>query len=101
MRRGTTPSIFVDNLPIPLDQVDKLYLIFRPEKKDKIILKKELKDAQLNNNKLVFTLTQEETLLFPVGLVERSIVIKSKNGARLESYPDYFKIEDTALNEVI
>lgn len=101
MRRGTTPTIFVDNLPLPLDQIDKLCLIFKPEKKDTIILQKELKDAFLYNNTLCFTLTQEETLLFPVGLIRRSIILKSKSGARMESFPDYFKVEDTALGTVI
>lgn len=101
MRRGTTPTIFVGNLPLPLDQIDKLCLVFRPHKKDKIILQKTLDDAFLYNNQLAFTLTQQETLNLPVGLVERSIVIKSKAGARLESVPDYFKVEDTALGTVI
>lgn len=101
MRRGTTPTIFVDNLPLPLNQIDKLCLVFKPEKKDAIILQKELKDGFLYNGRLAFTLTQEETLLFPTGLIRRSIIIKSKAGARLESVPDYFKVEDTALGTVI
>lgn len=101
MRRGTTPTIFVGNLPLPLEQIDKLCLVFKPYKKDRIILQKNLEDCFLYNGKLGFTLTQEETLLFPIGLIERSIIIKSKAGARLESVPDYFKVEDTALGTVI
>lgn len=101
MRRGTTPTIIIGNLPVEFDQIDKLFLVFRPDKTDNIILEKTLEDASVCGNKLLFTLSQSETLAFPIGLVRRSVIIKTKNGARLESLPDYFKVEDTAKSGVI
>nr|DAP01342.1 MAG TPA: hypothetical protein [Caudoviricetes sp.] len=101
MRRGTTPTIIVGNLPVSLDQIDKLYLIFRPENNGSILLEKTLDDAVISNNTLYFTLTQAETLALPLGIVRRSIVLKTKAGARLESYPDRFKVEETAKSGVI
>lgn len=101
MRRGTTPTIIVGNLPVDFDQIDKLILVFRPEKKDNIILEKTFEDGVICGNKILFTLTQNETLSFPIGLMRRSLILKTKNGARLESYPDFFKVEDTAKSGVI
>ena len=101
MRRGTTPTIIIGNLPVEFDQIDKLYLVFRPEKTDNIILEKTFEDGTICGNKILFTLTQSETLAIPIGLIRRSVIIKTKNGARLESFPDYFKVEDTAKSGVI
>ena len=61
MRRGTTPVIVL-NTGMDLSQVAKLYVTFAQE--GNTIIEKDETECDIDEGKIIITLTQEDTLLF-------------------------------------
>lgn len=61
MIRGTTPKL-IFSLPFNINTLKNLFITFNQN--NKTILEKTLDDCELKGNKIVLSLSQEETLTF-------------------------------------
>lgn len=99
MHRGETITTVISNFPIPISDIEDLYIVFRNEYKT--LLEKRLADCVVSGEKVSFTLTQEESLSLSEGRIRRSVILITKDGSRLESRPSDIKCYKTAKNEVL
>lgn len=105
MRRGTTPTIQLtaDNMSFK----DCSLIIVTMKSKDKTIVEKRFpedigihKDEETGEEFLQFTLTQQETLKFPVGIVQ--VQIKAKTSAGTVVATNIIEVESQRiLNEEV
>lgn len=105
MRRGTTPTIQLtaDNMSFK----DCSLIIVTMKSKDKTIVEKRFpggigihKDEETDEEFLQFTLTQQETLKFPVGIVQ--VQIKAKTNAGTVVATNIIEVESQRiLNEEV
>lgn len=91
MRRGTTPVI-VFNTDIDFTQVAELYVTFAqdgPDPKERqVIVEKDKTQCSFDENKIIVSLTQEDTLKFdldPKDTVYIQIRVKYENGMAMAS----------------
>jgi hypothetical protein len=76
--QGTTPKQSYE-LPFSTSLLDKVSITYR--QKGVTILKKEMKDCQLSENKIIVSLSQEETMMFsPLYIVNVQLKIKALGG---------------------
>lgn len=99
MYQGETITTTVSGFPVPVSQIEKLYIVFRNS--FTTILEKTLNDCTVDGETLTFRLSQQESLLLGSGNIVRSAVIITKDGSRLESCPSAFKCGRTVKNEVL
>lgn len=99
MYQGETITTTVSGFPIPVSQIEKIYIVFRNS--FKTLLEKTLEDCTVDGETLIFRLSQQESLLLGSGDIVRSAVIITKDGTRLESCPSAFKCGRTTKNEVL
>lgn len=99
MYQGETITTTIKDLPIPISEVENLYLIFA--NRSGIILEKTLKDFKIGENEIEVRLTQEETLKFPIGTIDRSLIVIAKDGSRFEYDPCEIRCGRTAKDEVL
>lgn len=105
MRRGTTPTIQLtaDNMSFK----DCSLIIVTMKSKDKTIVEKKFpggigihEDKDTKEEFLQFTLTQQETLKFPVGIVQ--VQIKAKTSAGTVVATNIIEVESQRiLNEEV
>lgn len=105
MRRGTTPTIQLtaDNMSFK----DCSLIIVTMKSKDKTIVEKKFpggigihEDEDTKEEFLQFTLTQQETLKFPVGIVQ--VQIKAKTSAGTVVATNIIEVESQRiLNEEV
>lgn len=105
MRRGTTPTIQLtaDNMSFK----DCSLIIVTMKSKDKTIVERRFpggigihKDEETGEEFLQFTLTQQETLKFPVGIVQ--VQIKAKTSAGTVVATNIIEVESQRiLNEEV
>lgn len=105
MRRGTTPTIQLtaDNMSFK----DCSLIIVTMKSKDKTIVEKRFpggigihEDEETGEEFLQFTLTQQETLKFPVGIVQ--VQIKAKTSAGTVVATNIIEVESQRiLNEEV
>ena len=105
MRRGTTPTI-----PLTADNMsfkDCSLIIVTMKSKDKTIVERRLngdigihEDEETGEELLQYTLTQQETLKFPVGIVQ--VQIKAKTSAGTVVATNIIEVESQRiLNEEV
>ena len=105
MRRGTTPTIQLtaDNMSFK----DCSLIIVTMKSKDKTIVERRFpgkigihEDEETGEEFLQFTLTQQETLKFPVGIVQ--VQIKAKTNAETVVATNIIEVESQRiLNEEV
>lgn len=86
MYQGETITTTVSGFPIPISQIQDLRIIFKNG--FKVLLEKKLSDCTvLDDYSLTFKLSQEESLSLCTGKINRSAVIITTDGTRMESNP--------------
>lgn len=99
MYQGETVTTTISGFPIPISEIADLYIVFRNQ--FKTLLEKRLTDCSISGETLTFKLSQEESLSLGRGEIERSVIMITKDGSRLESEPSPFICSQTAKNEVL
>lgn len=99
MFQGETITVTVTGFPIPLSDIQNLYIIFKND--FKTLLEKTLADCTVEGASVLFQLTQAESLLLSKGTIMRSVIVITKDGSRFESCPSPFLCSSTAKNEVL
>lgn len=99
MYQGETVTTTITDLPISVTEIANLYIIFKT--KTKTILEKTLADCDVTGEVITFKMTQEESLSFPTGTVERSIIVIATDGSRFECDPCTITCGKTAKSEVL
>lgn len=99
MYQGETITTTITGFPIPVADIANLYIVFKNQ--FKTLLEKTLKDCEVSEETVSFTLTQEESLALSRGIISRSVIVITKDGSRFESCPSPFACGPTAKKEVL
>lgn len=96
MYRATTPTIILNvNTELDLSMIEKCHVTIKSENGGTSITYNDV-NIDIENNKISFTMTQEETLKFNVGKIKLQIRAKLTNGAVVPS-----NIIVTTMNEIL
>ena len=99
MYQGETIKTTITGFPIPTSEIQNLYIIFKNNLR--VVLEKTLKDCVVLDDSIEFKLTQEESLSLSKGVINRSVVVITKDGSRFESCPSPFTCGETVKKEVL
>lgn len=99
MYRGETITTTITGFPIPVSEIQNLYITFKNG--FRTLLEKTLADCTPLEDSVQFRLTQEESLLLSKGTVTRSVIVITKDGCRFESCSSPFVCRETAKDEVL
>lgn len=102
MYQGETITTTITGFPVPISEIADLRIVFRNQ--FETLLEKTLTDCTISDeafNALSFEITQTESLLLGRGTIERSAVIITKDGSRMESCPSYIVCAPTIKKEVL
>lgn len=99
MYRGETITTTITGFPIPVSEIQNLYIVFKNG--FRTLLEKTLADCTISEDSVQFRLTQEESLLLSTGTVKRSAIVITKDGCRFESCSSPFVCGETAKDEVL
>lgn len=101
MYQGDTITTVIDNLPVPVSEVENIYIIFKD--RAKVLIEKTLKDCVVSpdDETISVRLTQEESLSFPPGKINRSVIVITKDGSRFETDPCPILCGKTSKSEVL
>lgn len=99
MYQGETTTTTISDLQVPVSEIANIYIVFR--NRSRVILEKTLKDCTISGETIEFRLTQEESLSLPQGKIERSVILITKDGSRIESDPCPILCGRTAKSEVL
>lgn len=95
----TTPAISFKPSMVEVEAIDLIEMVMKQRGKVKIT--KGLEDAQINEGRFVWLLTQEETaLLDPKAVTTIKIDYKSR-GMRYTTEQFEYKTEESAISEVL
>lgn len=98
--RGTTPTIYFDFNNVDPADFTSAFLVLKQN--DEVVIEKGIDSAAIEENKISWTLTQEETLLLEKDT--RTHILcdwRTNSGIRGTSKPALAKISDSGKNEVI
>ena len=101
MYQGETITTTITGFPVPISEIKELKIIFRNNMKT--LLEKTLADCTVSEtgDSLSFELSQLESLSLCVGKIERTVIVVTKDGTRMESCPSYTLCTPTAKEEVL
>lgn len=99
MYQGETITTTVSNFPVPVSDIKEFTIRFK--NKLNTYITKTLEDCVVSGETLVFELTQEESLSLPIGKIDRSAIIITKDGSRIECCPSPIMCYETSRDEVI
>lgn len=99
MYQGETIMTTITDLPVPVAEIQNLYIIFKSG--SKTVLEKTLPDCEVSDEMIRCQLTQEESLSLPAGNIDRSIIVVTKDGSRFETDPCRISCGKTAKGEVL
>lgn len=99
MYRGETITTTITNFPVPMAEIDAIWIIYRTALKTKF--EKTLADCTIDGESLTYSLTQEESLSISTGPIYRCVVVMTKSGARFESAPNEISCAQTSKPEVL
>lgn len=101
MYQGETITTTITGFPVPISEIKELKIIFRNNMKT--LLEKTLVDCTVSEtgDSLSFELSQLESLSLCVGKIERTVIVVTKDGTRMESCPSYILCTPTAKEEVL
>nr|DAV01117.1 MAG TPA: hypothetical protein [Bacteriophage sp.] len=98
MYKGTTPTLTFTFTEFDPSSADKLILTFVSGKS-----KWEFTEADVicDSTSVALTLTQEQTLAFPVGAITAQLNFLMADGSRFVSKPTQFPVEKNLYEEVM
>ncbi len=99
MYRGETLTTTVKGFPIPIADIDQLYIVYKTG--TEVLMEKTLQDCTIDGESVKFDMTQEESLKLRCGPIMRGVVVVGKDGARFESHPSPFYCGQTMKDEVL
>lgn len=101
MYQGETIATVISDLPIPVSEIQSLYIVFTHH--STTLLEKTLEDCTVDEElqTIICRLSQEESLSFPKGQIRRSIIVITKDGSRFETDPVILECGKTVKNEVL
>lgn len=99
MYRGETITTIITGFPIPIDEIQNLYIVFKNGLRT--ILEKTLADCTVEGASVELKLTQEESLSLSKGNILRSVIVITKDGSRFESCSSPFHCRETAKDGVL
>lgn len=101
MYQGDTITTVIDNLPVPVSEVENVYIIFKDQART--LIEKTLKDCSVSeeDETISVRLSQEESLSLPQGKLYRSVIIITKDGSRFETDPCPILCGKTSKSEVL
>lgn len=101
MYQGETITTTISGFPIPVSEIKDLKIVFKNNAK--VLLEKTLQDCTVSetDDSVSFALSQEESLSLCIGLIERTVVIVTKDGTRFESCPSNIICAPTMKKEVL
>lgn len=101
MYQGETITTVISDLPIPVSEIQSLYIVFKHH--SLTLLEKTLADCTVDEESQTIScrLTQEESLSFPKGQIRRSIIVITKDGSRFETDPISLECGKTVKDEVL
>lgn len=100
MYRGSTPT-FTFEIPFESPEMDKRLSLISFEQDDELVLEKTLNDCEIESNRYLLTLSQEESLLFKEGKAIAQINIITVEGKRLVTQELKFKVSRNLHDKVI
>lgn len=99
MYRGETITTTISGFPVPVADIDQLYVVFRV--RNRTLIEKSLEDCTVKDEAVQFKLSQEESLRLQSGPIMRSVIVITKDGSRFESQPSEMQCGQTAKDEVL
>lgn len=101
MYQGETITTTVSGFPIPINQIQDLKIVFKNG--FKILLEKSLNDCKIleDGYSIQFELSQIESLSLCTGKIDRSVVLVTKDGSRMESKPSPIICSETVRDGVM
>lgn len=99
MYRGETITTTITGFPIPVSEIQNLYIVFKNG--FQTLLEKTLADCEILEDSVQFRLSQEESLLLSKGTIKRSAIVITKDGSRFESKSSPFVCNETVKDEVL
>lgn len=101
MYQGETVTTKITGFPIPISTIRDLRIVFKNG--FKILLEKKLSDCKVldDDYSVEFELSQEESLSLCTGKIDRSVVIVTKDGSRMESEPSPIVCSETVRDGVM
>ena len=100
MIAGSTVTVRLSGLPVPIGHIESLKVVYRSVLTKETVLTVDLADMTRDGDALVFTMSQEDSLLL-AGKFVRSVVLLTKDGLRGESLPETVENLDTCYGEVL
>lgn len=97
--RGETITTEIRDLPIPVSEIQSLYVVFHTF--TKTLLEKTLDDCKIDGEVIECRITQEESLKFSCGPISRTIIVITKDGSRFEKSNQEMVVGQTAKSEVL
>ena len=99
MIRGETITTAITDLPIPVSEIENIYIVFRTI--SRVLLEKTLADCTIDGELIECTISQEESLRLTCGPLVRSVIVITKSGARFEHSNTEMVCGQTAKSEVL
>lgn len=109
MYQGETITTEIHCLPVPVSEIKSLFIVFKNY--SRVLLEKTMDDCRVRTESVEGTeevreiiscrLSQEETLAFPPGPIERSVIVVTRDGSRFELDPCAIQCGATAKKEVV
>lgn len=99
MIRGETITTAIRDLPVSVNDIENIYVVFRTL--TKIVLEKTLADCEIDGELIECTISQEESLRLPCGPLIRSVIVITKSGARFEHINEELVVGQTGKSEVL
>ena len=97
--QGENGELFFQGLPARLDEISDLQIVFSLRKRE--LLRKGISDCTLQDETVILPLTQADTLAFPRGRIDCTMLLLLTNGDRAESGPMPCVIRRTVHPEVL
>lgn len=101
MYQGETITTTITGFPFPISEIKELKIVFRNNMKT--LLEKTLADCTVSEtgDSLSFELSQLESLSLCVGKIERTVIVVTRDGTRMESCPSHILCMPTVKEEVL
>ena len=99
MYQGETITTTITGFPVPVSEIVEFHIVFKNNAK--VLLEKTLSDCTISEESVQFHLSQEESLSLCIGKIERTAVIRTRDGTRFESCPSCIICTPTVRNEVL
>lgn len=99
MMQGTTP-VNIFTIPFEKSEIKNLSVVYAQS--NKVIIKKKMRDCELNDNEIIVRLSQEDTFAFDDRLrVKIQVRVLTNDGESYVSDPIYVDVSECLDDEVL